>query len=103
MFNTIEGDPTSVQTPQSVNFSLSPNPVTAGDKVQVQLNELPIASQFDLRILDIQGRLIAQKITYTNEVGGNNLLSIQSPTTSGVYFIQLLTNNSLSIKKLIVE
>lgn len=103
MFNTIEGDPTSVQTPQSVNFSLSPNPITAGDKVQVQLNELPIASQFDLRILDIQGRLITQQITYTNEVGDNNFLSIQSPTTSGVYFIQLLTNTSLSIKKLIVE
>ncbi|WP_425076010.1 T9SS type A sorting domain-containing protein [Psychroserpens sp. S379A] len=76
------------------NFSLFPNP--ANDVLNIKLNNI---SNANLRVYDIQGKLVIER-PISNE---QNLELNVSNLQSGLYFVKLNTSTKEMVKKLIIE
>ncbi len=98
---TIGADPTSTENVNVLanNFSVFPNPTTG--QLNVQLNLENAANQATLRVFDISGRMIQQRI-YDN-VQKENFQYDFSNLSAGTYFIQLITAEGIGTKKFVVS
>jgi hypothetical protein len=71
-----------------------PNPAT--DYLKIEINNL---SKAKLEIIDIQGKILYSKETYSQE-----FINIQTSNWSkGLYFIKLIKEGDISIKKVIIQ
>lgn len=79
-------------------FQVSPNP--ASDHIQLTFNNLPNNFQaFDLQLVDFSGKIIRQQST-------NNLQNFRFPLndiSSGLYLLQVQTENGFWTEKLIIK
>jgi hypothetical protein len=82
--------PTSVASTKTVEVDVYPNPVT--DKVTV----VGASGLAAVNLLDLQGRAIL-KITPT----GDEISFSLSPYPAGIYFVQIIGENGIEVKKII--
>lgn len=80
-------------TPTELQFSLYPNP--SHDKIGWEdigaANQSLSSSEYEVKIMDSDGRLVLQQNTTTNFIGTSDLVD-------GVYFIEVIDRNGLSQK-----
>ena len=78
------------------SFTISPNPIKSGDRIQIEINEQ--FQLFDVLIKDLKGSIIK------NIQLNNGDRSFELPkVNSGIYFIQLNTSKGSAIQKIIVN
>ena len=103
LFSFTAGQPSSVTTiPGLESLSIVPNPVQAGQPLQVQLIQ---SSPLDLewRIVDLTGRLVATQPT-RQLPAGNHLLTWENlDLLPGTYLVQFRTSNGLRSERLVVH
>ncbi len=89
------GTPTSVVLPVSKGISIYPSVVKSGEKLTINAEN---ADKLLVEIIDLSGnRISSTKIN-------NSFGEIQTPATSGLYFVKVTTNeNQVSVLKVIVK
>jgi hypothetical protein len=81
-------------------FNLSPNP--ANNIVKLSYEIVETEADVKLKLLDINGQLIKEIVIDTPQLKGEINLDL-SELVTGVYFINLQSNNQTAIKKLVVQ
>ncbi|MFK7982937.1 MAG: reprolysin-like metallopeptidase [Saprospiraceae bacterium] len=83
------------------NLEVYPNPF----KNQTQINyHLSSPTHLSIQLMDINGRLIQQVLPISFQSSGSYQLGLQaSDLNTGVYFLQLQTNDGVLTKKLIIQ
>ena len=76
-----------------------PNPFNPSTKIKF---ELPYAMHVELNILDIQGRLVKKVASNSYTEGVQEILVNGESLASGLYFAQLVTENSISYSKILL-
>lgn len=89
-------EPNSIKELNKFSFTISPNPIKSGDRIQIEINEQ--FQLFDVLIKDLKGSIIK------NIQLNNGDRSFELPkVNSGIYFIQLNTSKGSAIQKIIVN
>jgi len=73
------------------------NPVT-----NIQFDVESISANVELNILDIQGRLVDRIISNEFNYGSHEIAFNADQLSSGLYFIQLISNNDISYTKIVL-
>ena len=63
---------------------------------------LPVAMDVELNVIDLQGRLVQTLISGNRSEGQHHAILNGEELSSGVYFIQLLTNEGIHYSKVIL-
>jgi len=90
---------TSIITIDSIDFKLYPNPLTAGQTINITVEETIKA---DIQLTDITGKVHYRQNQYLHE--GNNQLDISTDLATGMYFLTIydVTNNQFGTQKLLI-
>jgi uncharacterized repeat protein (TIGR03806 family) len=76
-----------------------PNPFNATTTIGYQL---PVTSQVELTIFDVQGRVVKTLVREKQSAGRYNIQWIADNYSSGIYFYQLRTDNFIQTRKLVL-
>ena len=84
-------------------YSAFPNPFNPSTKIQYSL---PIRGKVDLRVFDLQGRLVNKLVSSIQDPGlktveWNGKDDLGNSISSGVYFYKIVSNNYVDSKKVI--
>jgi len=84
------------------DFELFPNP--CNNYISVSYELLEENTNVSIRLFDINGRLISVFDSANNETKGKHLQTIRTENLAkGIYFVQILANNEMHIKRLIKQ
>lgn len=83
---------------QTIGVTVSPNPVSAGSEIAVQINES--TEEMQLQVVDINGALISTKIIPASN--GTQTVMIPMNVAKGCYFLQAVKGNIKSTNRVIV-
>jgi len=89
--STVSGIPIGIEDISMQKISIYPNP--AKDAITVKN-----AKSANIKIFDLQGRILLSE-----HCSNNNMQIDVSFLSKGVYFVQILLNNSIKIEKIIIE
>ena len=89
--STVSGIPIGIEDISMQKISIYPNP--AKDAITVKN-----AKSANIKIFDLQGRILLSE-----HCSNNNMQIDVSYLSKGVYFVQILLNNSIKIEKIIIE
>jgi len=82
-----------------LKIRMYPNPVNAGEKLRISIDNQELSGTVRIGIYNIQGKLLS-----LNEFKGQNILGISTETmTRGVYLLTVSTENSKTTHKLIIK
>lgn len=101
----VEGIPTSVienGTDISGHFSIYPNIIDQGNNINLIINEFKSLESAVVSIVDITGQEVYTR-NIDNINGFSNFPLNSSNLSSGMYFVNLKTNNSVVTQKLIIK
>ena len=76
-----------------------PNPFNPSTNIEFSIPEF---MEVQVNVLDIQGRLVATIVDGAYEKGNHHVMFNGNNLSSGLYFIQLLTDNSASYTKVLL-
>ena len=96
-------EPYTMQRVQPLTFSLDnpyPNPFNPTTKIDYTIANN--VNELSIKIYDIQGRLVKTLHKGSQEYGHHQLVWNASMHASGIYFIQMNTENYSSVKKLVL-
>jgi hypothetical protein len=79
------------------NFSIYPNPNKG--EFTIQFKEL--SADYSVEVFDVTGRVVFENF-YNQNAELSQKISIQNPT-SGVYFVNIKSGNSIVTNKIIIE
>jgi len=80
-------------TKENISFSVYPNPATNQFSVDAELSTETV-----IQILNYKGQLVKE----VHQLNASNQIDI-SNLSSGIYFVNLRTNNTVSTQKLMVK
>ncbi|HAS42438.1 MAG TPA: hypothetical protein DCS93_18310 [Microscillaceae bacterium] len=82
------------------NFSVTPNPASKGQVIQIELSTITSGDQVVVKLLDIKGNMISSQ-----EVSGTKVLDYKLPVNiaAGMYMLKLETTNKSYQSKIIVR
>lgn len=92
--------PTQDIAGQNLDFQLSPNP--AGERVNLQFN-LPENTNVTTRILNSAGQSLGLSSTENYPAGRHQIDIDASSLVPGLYFVEMRTENGISVRKLVVD
>lgn len=96
---SLSDDVVFAKTAQDIDFDLYPNPSKGTTNIALNLGDE--TSNVDVKILDMQGRVVNQM--NVNDVSGYNRYQIPTDQLSdGIYNVQVATASSSNIKKLVI-
>lgn len=82
-------------------FSLSPNPITKGESVKVNLGEL-ISGETELKVFDFNGRKLLEKSIYKTAL--TETLEVQlGELAAGTYILRLESQGKLGVQRLLIQ
>jgi hypothetical protein len=81
------------------DFKIFPNPTKGDINIKFTLNS---ALDFELRLIDIQGKVIFNDI-HENYIGEYILINNISNKPKGIYFVKIFTREGLIIKKVVLQ
>ncbi|MFZ4543989.1 MAG: T9SS type A sorting domain-containing protein [Saprospiraceae bacterium] len=84
---------------ESISFSVSPNPAGAVTQVSFLIDEI---SNVQVNVLDLAGRNL-MTIDAGQKSEGKHSITLPLDLSTGMYFVQLKTNNKIATQKLIVK
>ena len=87
-------------TPLPDAFSVFPNPVHPKSRIQVQFKG-KITGEITLELLDAQSKLVSNKFIKVSS--GANRFEILAPSTPGLYFLRLISEDGIRTRKVIVN
>ena len=90
----IEGGTLSTEDFSSTSFSIYPNP--SNNIFNIDLNSI---NEFEFEVFDVTGKIIINK----NKILENTYQLDMSQFSSGLYFINITTNNKTTTKKLLLN
>ncbi len=97
---TITDEPVSVEELTDNNkIEVYPNPARSIITADVELEE--VASELNIRIVDVEGRLIVNE--YFDNIQKNQFTYDVSKWTSGAYFMHLVTEKGVKTKRFMVQ
>ena len=73
------------------------NPVT-----NIQFNVESMSANVEVNVLDIQGRLVDRLVNNEYGIGSHEIVFNAEQLSSGIYFIQLVSNQEVSYSKIIL-
>jgi hypothetical protein len=86
------------ETVGGLSFTAYPNPVTNGSSISISLPDFKAGNSYDVRMLSIDGRLVSQQAISTASAS----ISTQG-LAAGCYFVEVLSEAGVGIRKVIVE
>ncbi len=81
------------------DISLYPNPAT--NSLNIEINIKTESTKAELNMIDINGQVLSKR-EISLEVGKNIVFHDTSELTSGIYFVQVKSNESIITKKLVI-
>ena len=91
--NIVESPVTSIETINSSNFNIYPNPTT--DNVSINFTEAVSGS---ISLVDLHGNVVA-----TKSISGNTSNISTSDLASGVYVVKINSDKGVAVKQLVIE
>ncbi|WNJ20126.1 T9SS type A sorting domain-containing protein [Pontibacter sp. G13] len=97
----VEADPTSISALDLAAFSISPNPIQSGERLQIQ-GKAWAATDLDIRVMDLTGKEILKQ---THRASGQmETIDLNLPAlNAGIYLVRIGTPNHQSLQKLIIQ
>lgn len=92
-----------LKTKNGLSLTLYPNPVNSKNELVIHMEGLP-AGEDRLRITDITGRLVFEKVIKPeNESSWNEIIDTSNTLEAGCYIVSIITNNSVTGTRLVVK
>ncbi|MFN7115604.1 MAG: zinc-dependent metalloprotease [Saprospiraceae bacterium] len=93
---------TSTEDPaDKINLEVFPNPVAVNQAVQITAN-LPESMRLNVRLFDLSGKLLQAQV-YDVLAGENQLTFTPGNLPSGIYMVNVLSDNINAVRRLIIQ
>lgn len=90
----------TINSEESIDMSLYPNP-SRGEVVNLSLDN--VKGKAIVRVLSLNGKILGEHHIYVNEDNSYNYELILNQYVPGIYFIQLINEDAVLTKKLVIQ